>query len=135
VPHGDDVIRAAEDHDLPDVDLLARVVVERGLQDQEEHVAVVLELRALVGRERVLDRELVQVELGTDRLELLRRRLEEPDPHERAGLLPRLAGVVQRQRPGPAPPLLVDRALDDHATYEITFAPTRASTTTPSTTR
>ena len=46
-----------------------------------------IELRALVRAERVLDRELVQAELGGELVELLLRRAAEVDPHHRVGLL------------------------------------------------
>jgi hypothetical protein len=56
MPHGDHVARAREHVDLAEVDLLAVLVVVRGLQDQEHVLVVVLDLRALVGLRRVLDR-------------------------------------------------------------------------------
>ena len=54
---------ADEDVDLAELHLLDVVQVRRGAKDDEERVAVALELRTLVGDDRVLDRELVQAEL------------------------------------------------------------------------
>ena len=111
--HGDEEALPREEHDLAEADLLLGVVVADGLQDDEGDVAVALELRALVGAERVLDGQRVQGELVAQRRELLRRGLVEVDPDEGAGLLARLAGVVERQVAAP-PAVLVHGALDDH---------------------
>ena len=58
----DDVVGADEDVHLAELDRLGLVQVAGGLQHQERHVAVALELRALMALERVLDGERVQVE-------------------------------------------------------------------------
>jgi hypothetical protein len=88
VPHGDDVGAAKEDHDLADLQLGAHF--ER-LQDQEEGIAIDVELRPLVGFECVLDREWVQVELACHSLELTRAGLVQCNPDE---LIRMLAGMV-----------------------------------------
>ena len=80
VAHGDDELRADEDRDLPKQDRLGLVHVASRPQDDEERVAIALELRALMRLDRVLDRELVQVELGRHRGELLLARLVEAEP-------------------------------------------------------
>ena len=68
--HGDHEVRADEDVELAEVDLLDVVHVGRRAQDHEERVAVALQLGSLVGNDRVLDRQLVQSELLGDRQEL-----------------------------------------------------------------
>ena len=65
-------LRADEDVHLAELDRLRLVEVPGRAQDAEQRVAVALELRALMGVDRVLDGELVQVELARDRGELLR---------------------------------------------------------------
>jgi hypothetical protein len=52
----------------------------RGLDDDEQGVAVELDLGALVGFDGILDGELVEVELGADRLKLLGRRFKYAEP-------------------------------------------------------
>ena len=65
VADGDDEALAGEQLDLGELDGLLLVVVAGGLEHEEQAVAVALQLRALVGRDRVLDGE--GVELGTRR--------------------------------------------------------------------
>ncbi len=73
VPHGDDEVRAEEDHHLAGLDDLRgaagqRLVVVHGLHHGEQGVLVVLELRSLVCVHRVLDGQRVQPEpLGQTR--------------------------------------------------------------------
>ena len=55
-----------EDLDLTELDRLGDVGVERGLEDHEQRIAVDLELGSLVGVDRVLDRELVEIERAAD---------------------------------------------------------------------
>ncbi len=78
----DHVVGADEQMDLAELDLLLRVVVARGPEDDEKRIAVVLELWPLVGVLHVLERKLVQTERISDVLELLRARLLQPDPGE-----------------------------------------------------
>jgi hypothetical protein len=111
VPDGDDEPVADEEEDLAELDLAA--LPAGRLEHEEERVAVELELRPLVRLDRVLDGQLVQVELAPDRVELARARLVEPDPDECVGP-ERLVGVLQGKLAGPAPPLLVHGAVDDH---------------------
>ena len=82
-----------EDQDLAGLDELFGILVGHGLEHDEERIAVVLELWALVRLQRILDRELVQVELRADSLELLDGRLDEADPDERV--------VAESMRPTP----------------------------------
>ena len=53
---------------------------------QEQVGGVAVELRALVGAERVLDGEFVQAELGGQLVELILGRATEVDPHHGVGL-------------------------------------------------
>ena len=84
VADGDDEAGVDEEHQLADLDHLVGVDVASGLDDDEEGVAVELDLGPLVGFDRVLDRQLVQVELAGDRLELLGRGLQDAEPDEGA---------------------------------------------------
>ena len=63
-------VRADEDVDLAELDLLDVVEVAGGAQHDEQGVAVALQLRPLVGDDGVLDRQLVQPELLGDGAEL-----------------------------------------------------------------
>jgi len=71
VPHGDGEVGSEEQVQLAELDLLQLVDVARGLEDDEQRVAVPLELRPLVGLDGVLDGQLMQVELMGHRGELL----------------------------------------------------------------
>ena len=67
-----------------------------GAEHDEQRVLVTFELRPLVGRQRVLDREIVEPELL---LHLAKQRLvglEEANPHERVGAFDDVADVVER---------------------------------------
>ena len=83
---GDHEVPADEDVDLAELDLLDVVEVAGRPQDDEQRVAVAFELRPLVGDDRVLDRQLVQVELPRHRGELLRRPVQ-ADPSHRPRLV------------------------------------------------
>jgi hypothetical protein len=72
VPHGDGEVRAEEQVQLAELDLLGRVLVPRRLEDDEQRAPVPLELRPLVGLDGVLDRELGQVEQLGELTQLLR---------------------------------------------------------------
>ena len=89
-----------EEHQLADLDHLLGVDVAGGLDDDEEGLAVELDLGPLVGLDRVLDRQLVQVELARDRLELLGRGLEDAEPDEAVlAVLGGGAGLVEARSP------------------------------------
>ena len=111
----DQEVGTDEDHHLADVDELLRPEVADGLDDEEQRVAVDLELRPLVGADGVLDGELVELELAPDGVELGRGRLDQADPGEASAVV-RL-GAQTFDRPGPRDPasLAVDGAVDDHA--------------------
>src|SRR5262245_881843 len=67
----------------------------RRSQDDEQRVFVALDLRPLMGRSRILDCEIVEVELPLDFLEDLGVWFVEADPDELSGLLQRRAGVLE----------------------------------------
>ncbi len=114
VPDGQHEVRADEDVDLAELDLLDVIEVTRGAQDDEQRVAVALQLRTLVGDDRVLDRDLVQPELLADRQELRLCRPEQPDPGHRA-LLPAQtrSDLGHRCRALDPSAVPVDRRVDD----------------------
>ena len=64
--------------------------------------------------DRVLDRQLVEVELTADGVELRLARLDEPDPGKGAGLTARFERVVQAQLTRTPDAVLVERHVDDH---------------------
>ena len=66
---------------LPPIDL-------RGLHDDEQRIAVGLDLRALVRVVRILDREFVQTEFLLQLFQQRLVRLEQPDPDEGVRLRP-----------------------------------------------
>jgi hypothetical protein len=112
VPDGDDEVRAGEDVQLAERDLLRRVDVAGRPQHAEERVAVALQLRPLVRGDRVLHGQLVQLELGGDRGEVHRVRPVEPDPgHPIGGGVQRLVRLRERRRGGDAVPVDVDGAV------------------------
>src|SRR5262249_58402581 len=122
----DDVARTDEDVCLAELDPPLLLVPARRAQDQEEAVAVLLQLGTLVRLVRVLDGEIVQAELALHRAQLVLAGLEEADPDERAGTLRRLAELVEPQVGDPAA-ALVRRAVDDHLTLLGRFQPDRVS--------
>ena len=109
--------------DLAELDLLLGVVVVGRAQDDEERLLVVLHLRALVADVGVLEGELVEVEARADVAELLRSRLEQPEPDEVAVADDAARGDLERQLALVlAPAVAVVGAIDDHA---ATFPPPR----------
>jgi hypothetical protein len=102
--------------DLADLDDLDRVDVARRAQHHEQHVAVAFYLGPLVCADRVLDGEAVQRELLRDRLDLLGRRAQEPDPAEAAAMVGALAQLrerpVQRARRGSSLAVDIDGVVD-----------------------
>ena len=92
----------------------SRSTYRAGLRTTKIDVAVQLELRALVGVDRVLDGEGMEVELLDDLGELLLGRLVEPEPHEAAVVLARRQGARQVADLTGAPALAVDPTVDDH---------------------
>ncbi len=66
VANGYDEVFAGEDVQFPELDIFGGIDVTGGAKDGEERRAVALDLGALMGRHRVLDGQLVQVELACD---------------------------------------------------------------------
>jgi hypothetical protein len=71
VAHGDDEVVASEHVQFAELDALLGVEVLRGPEHHEQGLAVALHLGALVGVHGILDREVVQPELGGELVELL----------------------------------------------------------------
>src|SRR4051794_24347305 len=100
--------------DLTGLHDFLRVDVASRLQHHEQRVVIDLELRPLVSVEGVLGRQLVKVELAPHRVELVRSRLEEAEPHERAVPPTGFGGALQAERSLATPPSLVNGTVDDH---------------------
>ena len=111
--NGDDEVSSHEKVDLAELHRLRFVQVARRPQHHEEHLAVALELGPLIGLDRVLDRQLVQVKLVGDQTELLLRRFAEIDTGETASRAAGTPGLLQRRRLRPVP-VGVDCATDDY---------------------
>ena len=77
---GDDEIWSDEDVQLGELHRLRPVQVASRAQHHEEGIAVALQLRALMGEDGILDRELVQPELLGDAGELILVGPVETDP-------------------------------------------------------
>ena len=112
--HRDDEAVADEDEDFAELDPLLGIDPAGRLQDDEERIAVDLELRPLVRLDRVLDGQLVEAELAADRLELLLGWLVQADPGEDTFAPALLVGVFERDRLCAPASVLVDRLIDDH---------------------
>jgi hypothetical protein len=113
VSDGDDEVRPGEDVQLAELHALLGVEVTGGAEDREEQAVVALELGALVCLDGVLDGELVEGELGSDRVQLLRRRAVEPDPAHAVLIAEQFVGDVQGGRLGVAVSVDVDGVLDN----------------------
>ena len=104
MPDGEDVARADEDVRLAERDAPITVVRElRRPQHDEERIAVLLELRPLVGTERVLDREVVQAERLLEASQELFVGLLDADPHELIRLAEDVADLGDRDVPDLVP--------------------------------
>ncbi len=114
VADGDDEAGVDEEHQLADLDHLLGVHVAGGLDDDEQGLAVELDLGPLVGLDRVLDRQLVEVELAGDRLELLRRRFDDAEPDEAPVVALGGGARLVEGEVVAAATVLVDGAVDDH---------------------
>lgn len=83
--------------ELAELDLLLGVEVAGGAQDDEEGVAVALQLGALVGLKGVLDGEFVEVELRCQGVEFGLGGAVQADPRHAVGLFAQLPeGLGQR---------------------------------------
>ena len=114
VADDDDEAVTDEHVDLAHLDLLGLVDVAGGLEHDEHRLVVDLELGTLVGVQRVLDGELVELELAPDGVELFVGRLVETEPDEGVLALAGCGHVGEGELTGLALPSLVQRAIDDH---------------------
>jgi predicted RNA-binding protein len=80
--HRDDEVAVDEEEDLAGLDVTQLARVTDGLEHDEQRVAIALDLRPLMGDDRVLHGQLVQVELAPHRVELVLGRLVDADPDE-----------------------------------------------------
>ena len=106
-------MRGDEDLDLAEFHLFDVREVLRGLQNNEQGVAVLLQLRALMSVERVLDDEVMQVDVQTDLFELGFGRLEQTGPTEGV-LTAALAPICGVETTRLANAVEIERAVDDH---------------------
>ena len=105
-------VRADEDVDLADQQLAVGADFHR-MQDGEQFVVVLLDLRPLVAVPCVLDGEIVQAELRLHLGELVLRGVLQRHPDEAAGPGDELADVVDRAI-GELAAVLVGDAVDQH---------------------
>ena len=77
--------------DLAELDALVVVDVARAAQHDEPVLVVLLDLRALMRLVRVLDGELVEVQLSREPVELLLGRVGDADPDEALAAVARTA--------------------------------------------
>ena len=80
--------------------------------DYEERIAILLELRPLVGFESILDGKLVQPELGLELPKELKAWLVQPDPHHMSRPAGPLARLCKRDV-GDTPATQIRRRRDD----------------------
>ena len=97
---GDQPPLADEGVDLGLVEAAGLGVDPDRVAGQEQVGGVAVELRALVGPERVLDGELVEAELGGQLVELFLGGAAEVDPHHGVGLLEVIGHVGEREALG-----------------------------------
>ncbi|GAB4008748.1 hypothetical protein GCM10029992_65920 [Glycomyces albus] len=100
---GDDEVRAREQVQLADLDLLGRVEVAGRAQDAEQGLAVAFELGALVAGQGVLDRERVEVERCCHGLDGGVVGPVEADPPHAAAGADQFVGALQGPGLDPAP--------------------------------
>ncbi len=89
--------------DLSEVHRLCFIDVAGGLQHDEQRLPVTLQLRALVGLDRILHGRRVHPELFRGGIELLLRKFVEADPDDATPLPARLVGLPHRLRLGRRP--------------------------------
>jgi len=117
VAHGDDELVADEQADLTGLDRVLLVDVPEGLEHDEQRVGVPLDLGALVGADRVLHRQLMEVVEVGDGIQLVAVGVVQADPDEvvrtrrlgsHAG---EVAGLEAEVEPFAVP---VQRVVNDH---------------------
>ena len=94
VPDADDVALADEDMRFAERDTAVDQL--RGAGDDEQRVAILLELRPLVGMLGILDGEVMQAELLLHPVQQLAVRLEQADPDDMAFLARPFARFLDR---------------------------------------
>ncbi|MNU77821.1 hypothetical protein D3C71_674040 [compost metagenome] len=119
VPDGDDIAGPDEDVGLAIPDGVVGLLRRAG--DDEELAAIDLDLGHLMRRQRVLDRQGVQMKAPHQGLELLARRLVQADPQVLARLEPQ-SRIGQRRLPNPLA-VLVDIGGDDRHPNLILVGP------------
>ena len=97
----DEVVRAEEDVELGRVQPLDRLVVDGEVEDGEEVLRVLVDLRPLPLREHVLDVERVPAEALGELVRGLRVGMVEVDPGQPAGGELERDGAQRARRPGP----------------------------------
>ncbi len=103
----------AEDVQFTEVDRLRLVEVAGSAEHHEQRLAVALELRTLVRDDRILDRELVQIELLCRSVQLSLGRAVEPDPGHRRRIGEARERLGQSRRRRDASTVAVHRTVDD----------------------
>lgn len=98
VADGHHEVGADEHVQFAELDGLLDIAVVGRAQHHEQRVAVALDFRALVPRERVFHGERVQVKLGGDGLELVLARAIQADPGEPAVLPHQLIRLIEAGR-------------------------------------
>jgi hypothetical protein len=114
MPHGNEKVRPYEEEDLAELNDLLGIDVAGRLEHQKKRIAVPFELGPLVRFNRVFHGQLVEIELASNALELVRSRFIEAEPHERAVIAARPGCCLGRVCTGAAVPVFVDPAVDDH---------------------
>ena len=109
--HRQDVVVPDEDGDLTDPQLTVNGLDH--VQDCEDQLAVLFDLRSLMAVPRIFDRERMQVELGLHQLQRARVRFQQCDPDETTGLH-QIAMDVLRLDIRELPPVLIRHAADQH---------------------
>ncbi len=98
---------------LAELDLLGLVEVASRAQHHEQHIAVPLQLGALVSRQRVLDDEGMDAEFVSDFADLFLAGPVQPDPAHPAAFPHALERLAQALRILGAHTVHVDRVVDD----------------------
>jgi len=113
VANRDHEVASEEDMQFAELHLLFGIEVPSGPEHDEEGRSVALDLGALMGENRVFDREFVQAELASERRELLGGGAVEADPGHSAGAgVERRKGIAERCGRLDAASVLIDRVVD-----------------------
>ena len=113
VSHGDHEVGAGEHVQLAELDPLVHLDVASRPEHREQHVAVALQLRALVSGDGVLDRQVVDSELSSNRPYFAGVGTVQPDPAHPLLLTQQLIGQFQGRRLRPTTPVHVHGVIHD----------------------